>query len=200
MLGIENHTSMSKNKTKKQIIYEAAARLFRDKGYSATSMRDLAQEVDLKASSLYNHIKSKEEILQEICFNNANRFHQGLNVIQAMDISPVEKIKKLIQLHIKIATEDITSITAFNDEWRHLSSPSLEKFIDMRKAYENGFKKIIEQGIQLGELRGLNISTILYTILSSIRWIYDWYQEEKEPKVKQLEEEVMTILINGIKN
>ena len=60
-----------KVKTKKQLILEAAARLFRDKGYAATSMRDLARAVDLKASSLYNHIGSKEEILQnisEICY------------------------------------------------------------------------------------------------------------------------------------
>jgi AcrR family transcriptional regulator len=54
-------------KNRKQIIYREAARLFREKGYNAASMRELAERVQLKASSLYNHIGSKEEILVKIC-------------------------------------------------------------------------------------------------------------------------------------
>ena len=69
-------------KTKKEIIQEAAAHLFRDKGYSATSMRDLAEAVNLKASSLYNHISSKEEILRNICFDNAHRFISGMEEVE----------------------------------------------------------------------------------------------------------------------
>ena len=60
--------------SKREIILTAAAKLFRDRGYQATSMRDLAEAVELKASSLYNHIGSKEEILKEICMANADKF------------------------------------------------------------------------------------------------------------------------------
>ena len=85
-------------KNKKTQILEAAAILFRDKGYSATSMRDLASVVDLKASSLYNHIKSKQEILREICFDNANRFIQEMNKVEAMDIMVDKKLKTLLAI------------------------------------------------------------------------------------------------------
>ena len=78
-------------KPKKQIIQEAAVRLFRDKGYSATSMRDLADAVNLKASSLYNHISSKEEILKDICFENAHRFLDGMEEVEVMPVTATEK-------------------------------------------------------------------------------------------------------------
>ena len=113
---------------KKKQILEAAAELFRTKGYAATSMRDLAKSVHLQASSLYNHINSKEAILEEICFSNAYRFKDGMDAIENLSISPVEKVEQLIYLHIDIATDDATAITSFNDEWRHLSSEKLTSF------------------------------------------------------------------------
>ncbi|NUQ24911.1 MAG: TetR/AcrR family transcriptional regulator [Saprospiraceae bacterium] len=189
---------MSDNSTKKQIILEAAARLFRDKGYSATSMRDLADAVQLKASSLYNHIASKEEILQTICFDNAHRFLAGMTEIEQLPVSATHKIEALIRLHIRIAREDLTSVTAFNDEWRHLSEPHLGNFKSLRKSYEGRFKSIIEAGIKAGELRPLHASVLLYTLFSSVRWLYDWYKPERNLSADLLESEIITILLNGM--
>lgn len=190
---------MAKNKkNKKQNILEAAARLFREKGYMATSMRDLAQAVNLKASSLYNHINGKEEILREICFSNAERFHWELDRLEQREESAEEKVRALIRLHIQVATEDITSITAFNDEWRHLTEPYHSEFIAQRKAYEARFRSIIEAGINDGSFKDFNPSIALYTIFSAIRWIYDWYKPGKSIDKQQLEEEIAGLLLNGL--
>lgn len=187
-----------KKKNKKQKILEAAARLFREKGYTTTSMRDLAQAVNLKASSLYNHISGKEEILREICFNNAERFHRELDQIEQREDNAEAKVRALIHLHIQVATEDITSITAFNDEWRHLTEPHLSEFIGQRKAYEARFRSIIEAGIKDGSFKVFNTSIALYTIFSAIRWIYDWYRPGKNISIEQLEEEIAGLLLGGL--
>lgn len=190
---------MAKDKqNKKQIILEAAARLFRDKGYMATSMRDLAQAVDLKASSLYNHISGKEEILREICFKHAGRFHQELKVIEEKEEFADAKVRALIRLHIQVATEDITSITAFNDEWRHLTEPHLSEFIALRREYEHRFRAIIESGIRSGSFKAVNANIALYTIFSAVRWVYDWYQPGKSLSVSQLEEQIAGLLLDGL--
>lgn len=184
--------------TKKQLILEAAARLFRDKGYSATSMRDLARAVDLKASSLYNHISSKEDLLRDICFHNARQFHHRLQEIERMPEGAVAQLRALIHLHIQTATEDLTSITAFNDEWRHLTEPHLSEFIAMRKDYEHRFRAIIKAGIEAGDLKEVDPNVALYTILSAVRWVYDWYKPGKSVQIDQLERELAGILLNGL--
>ncbi len=190
--------SIDTDKSKRQIIFEAAAQLFRDKGYSATSMRDLAQKVNLKASSLYNHIGSKEEILSSICFSNAKRFRDGMQQVEQMPGSPIDKVRMLIRLHVEVATEDLTSVTAFNDEWRHLSEPLLTEFKAMRKDYENRFQRIIESGIQSGAFRALDSFTVLYTLLSSIRWLHDWYRPNRQISPEELYEQMTTLLLKGL--
>lgn len=183
---------------KKNLIMEAAARLFRDRGYSATSMRDLAKAVHLQASSLYSHINSKQEILREICFHNAHRFLAGIEGIEQAYPTPREQVRQLIFLHLKIATSDETSITAFNDEWRHLEEPDLGQFIKLRKRYESRFRSIIEAGIEAGTFQDINPTIVMYTILSSLRWVYDWSQTGKTISVEEIGEQITKIVLTGL--
>lgn len=159
-------------RTRKEHIYAAAAQLFRDKGYTATSMRDLADAVGLEPSSLYSHIKSKEELLGKICFDCGRRFLRGLEMIAEKFKDPEAAIRALIQLHVKIASEDITSITVFNDEWRNLSEPDLSKFLTMRRNYEAACLGIILGGIESGVFRKTDPKIALRTLLSALQWIY----------------------------
>lgn len=187
-------------KTRKQIVFEAATRLFREKGYMVSTMRELAERVGLKqASSLYNHYKNKEEILQQICFENAQQFVDGINRIDASETLAIDKIKALIGLHIRIATEDISSLTVFNDEWRHLSEPHLTKFLSLRKNYEGLFKKIIIEGMEAGHFKSLDPNIVLYTLLNSIKWIHYGYSSKKMDK-EVLESNLTSLLLSGLAN
>ena len=151
-----------------------------------------------QASSLYNHLKSKEEVLQHICFTHARRFVEGIDCIEQEDISATEKVKRLIGLHIQIAIEDRTSITVFNDEWRYLSEPFLSEFLELRRYYENHFKAIITEGIDRGEFKAVDSHTALFTLLTSVRWIHYWYKPERDITVEQLEADILQLLMGGL--
>lgn len=185
-------------KSKRQFIQETAALLFREKGFAATSMRDLAKAVDLQASSLYNHFPSKQEILWEICRENADRFLEGMKAIEQQYLSPTKKVEALIRLHIQIATSDATSVTSFNDEWRQLTEPHLSSFRQMRKDYQDRFRIIIEEGIASGEFRPIHPMVALLTLLSSVRWIYDWYQTNKKLTTNDLETQLSELVLKGL--
>ncbi|MEO1517649.1 MAG: TetR/AcrR family transcriptional regulator [Bacteroidota bacterium] len=188
-------------KTKKEYILEAAAGLFHENGYKATSMRGLAERVGLRqASSLYSHYSSKEEMLRDICFNNAHKFLDGLVAICQQGQGPIDQLRALIRLHISIATEDATSIIVFNDEWRHLSSEPLTEFLDLRKEYESKVRHIIQEGIDQGQLRRIDPSTVLYTILAALRWLHYRPRKIVETKDKNvLQEEMEILLLSGLK-
>ena len=191
----------SQKKTKKELVFEAAGKLFMEKGYLAASMRELAERVGLEqASSLYNHLKSKEEVLRKICFDNANKFIKGITEIEQQQVSASEKVKQLIELHIRVAIEDFTSVTVFNDEWRHLSEPFLSDFLALRKDYETRFKHIIDEGIASGEFKKINPTVALYTILTSIRWIHYWYNEDRNPNRAALEKDITGLLLTGLES
>ena len=189
-------------KRKKDVIYEQAAQLFKDKGYQSASMRDLAERVDLKVSSLYSHIGSKQELLQKICFDNAQLFIDGMDEIETQEISSVDKIKALIALHVDIAITNPTSVTVFNDEWRHLTNENedlnLRKFLQLRKNYEQRFQQIITKGIEAGELKEFDSTIALYTILTSVRWLHYWFKASRTVDAEVLKEQIGTLLLGGL--
>ncbi|MCV9386774.1 TetR/AcrR family transcriptional regulator [Reichenbachiella ulvae] len=185
-------------KSKKQIIVEEAARLFREKGFVGTTMRDLASEVGMEAASLYNHIRSKDEILIEICLSLANTYSAKMDEVYPSDYTPIGKIKKLIALHIQINSMSSPLATVMNDEWRHLPEPTKTKFLDMRKRYEYQFTDIIQQGIEKGEIKQLDPRITLYTLLSSVRWLQHWYHANRELDVKDIKDNIMEMFLSGL--
>ena len=86
-----------KNLSRKDVIVSKAATLFREKGYKAASMRDLAEAVGVEAASLYNHIKSKSELLHELVFSVANKFVLKLDEIESESISSLDKMEKILR-------------------------------------------------------------------------------------------------------
>ncbi|HKG68629.1 MAG TPA: TetR/AcrR family transcriptional regulator, partial [Segetibacter sp.] len=72
----------SEKNSKREIIIVQAAKLFKEKGYKAASMRELATALGVEAASLYNHIESKNDLLNAICMNVANRYTSNINSIE----------------------------------------------------------------------------------------------------------------------
>ena len=97
--------------SKKQEISNCAARLFRKKGYKATSMRDIADAMDMKAASLYNHISSKEELFSELLLKMAKLFTKGMEEITQSSLSTSAKLERLITLHVHLTIEHTDAIT-----------------------------------------------------------------------------------------
>ena len=185
--------------TRREEIVAVSASLFKQKGYSATTMREIAEQVGMEAASMYNHIKSKEEVLGEICFKIADEYIAQLTTIEMQFKSPIEQLTELIRLHIRIVFKDSDGISVANNEWKHLPERDLSKFKDSRRDYETRFAKIIEKGIEKGEISDVNVSVALFTILSSVRWVELWYKADRDISPKTLEDNIVSLLMNGLK-
>lgn len=184
--------------TKREVITQSASRLFKEKGFNATSMRDLAEAIGVEAPSLYNHIGSKSEILQEICFRIANIFTAHINEAENSKESFIKKVESIIRFHIKMMIEEYESVYLSDHEWKHLPEPYLSNFKNQRRNYRKRFADIVQQGIDQKEIKNINPYIVVLTILSSIGGIESWQRSNKAINAKELEEDMVNILIKGI--
>ena len=188
---------MQTTSRKAEIIAEAS-QLFKEKGYSAVTMRDIAQAMGIKAASLYNHIEGKQEILSILILDLAKEFTSGMEAILKMKNTPLQKIEKLIELHIDITVNQSEALAALNNDWMHMSEEDVSQFVAMREAYEENFRTIIKEGISQGQLQPRHPEVILFSILSTLRTLYLWYQKRGKLDVNLLKRDMVAVLIRGI--
>ncbi|GGB12189.1 TetR/AcrR family transcriptional regulator [Puia dinghuensis] len=188
-----------RNSTKKEVIIEKASRLFREKGFGAASMRDLAEHVGVEAASLYNHIQSKSEILQTICFKVANEFISNLEVVEASLQPTLKKMETIIRLHIRMMLDQYEYVYIADHEWRHLPEPYLSNFLNQRRNYRKRLSDIIETGIAKGEMKAIDPYTAVLVILSAISGIDSWQRSRKSTNAETLESNMVKYLIEGLK-
>lgn len=187
-----------KNISRKDVIVTKAALLFREKGFKAASMRDLAESVGVEAASLYNHIKSKTELLHELCFSVANRFMHKIDEIEAEPIHSIEKVEKLLRFHISEIIHHYEEVYVSDREWKHLSDPYLSNFQNQRRIYRKRFAAIIENGIRNNEIKKIDAPTAVLIMLHAISGIESWHRSTQKISAEELEENMITILVGGL--
>ena len=191
---------MKVKKTRKQVILEESAILFNEKGYSATSMQDIASKCGIRASSLYNHIKSKQEILSFLLLDIADKFYNGIIDVNNSSNPYKEKLQEIIKRHIRVAMENQNITSLINQDWKQLEEPSLSEFLKIRNNYQVVFRQVIENGMNSKELKFKNIDITLNVILSSLRWIYNTKinVDTSSSGITELEKTILDIVFKGI--
>lgn len=185
------------NSTKKDIILKSAATLFRTKGFKATSVRELAESLGIEAPSLYNHIGSKVEILEDICFGIAEDYTAFMENTVLSKENALTKTTQIIQFHIQKVYNDFDKVFVADHEWKHLPKKQLEQFLMQRKAYENNFVMIIEEG-QKKYFKNTDAKITVFTILSAVRGLEFLHKRRQEVTLQLLEENMVQHLLNGI--
>lgn len=181
-------------------ILEKAALLFRKSGYSATTMRMIAKAAGMEAASLYNHISSKQDLLEELLFSVAGAFTEGMSGIERLKSDPYQKLEALVDLHIDLTLRWPDRIALVTGEWIHLEEPRLKEYLQLRNEYEAHFRKLMQEGMEQGILRKMNIELALYSILSSLHWLYSWTTRHPDTEPDMLRRELKTSLLSGLKN
>jgi len=187
-----------KLETRKEEIINKATKLFKEKGYSAVTMRDLATAMGIKAASLYNHIQSKQEILSTIIIELAEEFTSGMSQIVNSDQSAIQKLENIISLHIDVTLRNSDGLASLNSDWMHLEEDNLLYFEKMRHDYEENFRDIIKKGVDLKEIKPNNIEIMVFSTLSTLRTLYLWYPKQKNIDANILKKDMISVLLKGV--
>ena len=185
-----------KRETRKEEIIITAAKLFKDKGYSAVTMRDLATAMGIKAASLYNHINSKQDILKTIIISIAEEFTKGMERISGSKLSNLEKLNQIVSLHVNIAANNTDGMAALNNDWMHLED-QLDYYLKLRNDYEANVMQIIHQGILNSEIKDGNPEIIMFSMLTTLRSLYLWLPKRELLAPDELAKNLSQVLIEG---
>lgn len=190
---------MKKITSRKKKFLEESLKLIHEKGFKATSMRDIAEHMNFEVANIYNYIDSKQALLETFLFDISDQFHNGIKVIIDSDQSPEEKITAFIQLQIQLTSTRPYEVALLVNEWRNLKEPKLSAFIKERHLYESYVSKILKEGMDSGAFRKMDLDVAVHLVLSSVRWLYSWYTSHaKAVNPKELENQIATFLWNGL--
>ncbi|MFN8509335.1 MAG: TetR/AcrR family transcriptional regulator [Deinococcaceae bacterium] len=187
-------------KNRKGQIYAIASELFSNRGYHATSMRDLAAQLGMQGGSLYAHISSKEELLAEIVTQATEWFEQALRPLMQTTHSPEEKLFEALKAHIEVIATHLDAAKVFFHEWQHLGPEFYEKVALRRDAVEKVYRNLIQEGINQGAFRkDLDVKMATFLILSAANWTYIWYRSNGCLNAEEIARVYADMLLPGLK-
>ena len=185
--------------SRKDQIIQTAAKLFREKSYEAASMRDIASVLGIEAASLYSHIRSKDEILEIICFRKADELMTAITEVNDIYFNAEEKLRMAIKNHVRLITSDLNTSTVFLREWRYLSDDKLKEFVNLRHKYENEFRVIIQQGENENVFEIVDVKFAVLTILSAVNWIVEWYNPNGNMSPDEIADNLSDFILTGLR-
>jgi TetR/AcrR family transcriptional regulator, cholesterol catabolism regulator len=182
-------------------IEEAASALFRERGYAATSVRDIARALNLQGGSLYAHMASKEDVLWSIVSRAADRFNSEVGSIAAQtESSPADRLAAMIRAHVGVVTTIQKDAAVFQHEWRFLSPSRRAEMQARRDAYEAVFRDVIREGIASGDFREVDVRTTAMAILSALNGIPTWYRPTGQLTAAEIADRHADLFLRALEN
>ncbi|WP_161880596.1 TetR/AcrR family transcriptional regulator [Deinococcus alpinitundrae] len=186
-------------------IYQAAARLFSEVGYRATSMRDIASALDIKAGSLYAHIRSKEELLWEIVSRIADEFDAALFSVSprsdsALPGSSAARLTAALEAYVTVVARNLGFSKVLFTEWRHLPPERQASIAARRDRVEQVFREILREGVASGEfVATLDVRLTAVLALSGANWLPNWYRVGGPLSPTDVADQFVALLLGGIR-
>jgi AcrR family transcriptional regulator len=173
-------------------IIRAAAQVFRERGFHGTTVQQIADAVGLQKGSLYHHIASKEELLHEVVMAGLTQLGERLEAVVNSPYSPAEKLRQLIETHIRYAAENLDIATVVLFEHRAmLGFPALrDEYVSRRDFFESQFRRAIQEGADSGDFRPVDVPIVAQTLLGAHNWLVMWYR----PQGRLSPQEIATVI------
>jgi AcrR family transcriptional regulator len=156
-------------------ILTAAADLFRERGYRAATLDEIARRVGVSKPTLYGYFRSKEELLAAIFHRAMSLFERDLDAIRASREAPVQQLRRVIRFHVGAVIAERSFLAVFFGEEANLP-PKLSRAIRRRKArYDRTVRAIVEAGVRTRSVRTANPRLLVFALLGMANWVYQWY-------------------------
>jgi TetR/AcrR family transcriptional regulator, cholesterol catabolism regulator len=189
---------MSRYDQKLEFILRSASRIFAEKSYHSTSMRDISRATNVSLAGLYHYCKSKEELLfliQDNCFGRVlERLEQRLQDVE----DPIAKLGIFIENHLSFFAANMAEMKVLSHEAESLRGDLYTHVSTRKDNYTKLARKILREVQETGNSKEpIDLTVATYALFGMMNWIYNWYDPQGKLKVSDLADNVMKLFLNG---
>lgn len=179
-------------------ILEAAARIFSEKGFHATSMQDIAEAVNLQKASLYHHFPSKQAILADILDEALDLINNNLAAVSSQALSPDEKLRQAMVSYFQTIAQNKDLSAVLLLEQRALDPVQKNRLAERRERFERLWRDLIIEGENEGVFTNVDASLTGRAILGVMNWSVTWYRSDGARSADEIANLFADFLLNGL--
>jgi AcrR family transcriptional regulator len=189
---------LTRHDQKLEHILRTSARIFAEKSYHSTSMRDISRATGVSLAGLYHYCKSKEELLfliQDHCFGRVSEsLEQRIRDID----DPFEKLRIFIDNHLSFFAANMAEMKVLSHEAESLEGDMHHHVSTRKEKYAKLARKILRE-IQSQDSKGarVDLTVATYALFGMMNWIYNWYDSAGKLSVNQLVDNITRLFLNG---
>lgn len=179
-------------------ILDAAAQVFRQKGFHGASMSDIAETLDVQKASLYHHVSSKQEILLALLDRALAMLTEHISVISSQPRSPDQKLRQMIRDYLTGLADnaDLTSVLLF--EHRSLDKKSHARHVPHRDRFEKLWRDVLDEGVEKKVFELKDTGLAVRALMGALNWTLTWYHPGGPKSIEQIADEYSDFILKGM--
>jgi AcrR family transcriptional regulator len=184
--------------SKRDTILQAATRLFAANGFERTSVRKIAEEVDLSVPGMFHHIPSKEEMLYEIMIGFMDEGYTRLMEIYTSATGPIEKLEEVCKFYVEYYAGHKDELTILVSEGKSLAPEHQHVFVDKQRVYVEALTRLFSDLANEDLLKSIDPSVLAFIFFGMVHWTYNWYDPRGEIEPETLGRIFSEVFLRGV--
>lgn len=183
--------------SRKNEIIDKAAQMFREKGYRATTLQSLADEMHFTKASLYYYLRSKQDLLFELYDQGMDLAWAALEDIVDTDLPPEEKIRRIIRSYVEVLVNDLAIFTVFFEEKAELPPEKFKAHTAREREYLRQIEIVFEEGIRRGTFVPMDTRIAVQALVGMCSWLCKWYKPSGRLNAEEVAEQFYQLMARG---
>jgi TetR/AcrR family transcriptional regulator, cholesterol catabolism regulator len=193
---------MTKSERTRLRILDAAAKVFRQRGYSGARLADIAAEAGIQTGSLYYHFESREALVEEVLRLGLARSYEAVR--QQIDVlgpeaSPLERLRTALQAHLGAILEQSDYASANARIFGQIPDDVRQRHFADQQTYGAYWNGLIEEAQSAGQLRpGLDLYVLRMLLFGAMNWAAEWYRPGRGRDPQVISDHLTTMVLDGL--
>lgn len=188
----------AKRKATRDQILRAAADLFRERGYQASTVEHIATRLGMSKASLYTHFRAKDEMLATISRETIEAFTRDLNLVLASRLDAEEKLRRVLRQHVRFVIANRSFLTVFFGEEANLPPRFARSLAAQKDRYDKGVERIVLEGVRSGVFRDVPARLVVFAVLGMVNWVHKWYNPAGRWGAEEISAAFLSLIEGGL--